>query len=344
MDPLSSHNRRGVARRSTPSHAAAVALAFVLAACASERSASPHVVNGATSTTPAARARAALDRGDLDTALVEADAVLRESPDDADALAVSGLALLLMAETQIETENSDGFTAVLIEDALERLTRAPVQRETRYAAARAAWLLSRGEQALALAHTAARTDGADIGAWHLRTPARRIEYDAAWLTLRQRRAAQVPESELGTLVSECLAHLDALALLSPADPWTPRARAIVLASAGREAEALAELERAAKLLPRDVDVLEDYRVLVTRLQGELEATKRLASFVAAHEWSAAGHLAHGWALYELWRAKRFASGDPLVRARAEADQARLLDPRLHERARKLEVACNSSGP
>lgn len=213
---------------------AALALVFVLGACASERS--PATLAGGGATNALSLARTALDRGELDTALVEADAVLRAAPDDADALAVSGLALLLTAETQIDTQTSDGFTAVLLEDALERLLRAPVRRETSYAAARAAWLLSRGEQALELAHAAARTDGAEIGAWPLRTAARRIEYDAAWLALRQRRAASVPESELVALVAECLAQLDALALLDPTDPWTPRARAVVLASAGRDVE------------------------------------------------------------------------------------------------------------
>lgn len=345
MDPLTSIRDRRCERREAPRNVLFVAL--VLAACASERAAPSRTVertHGPSATTLVSRARAALDRGDLDTALVEADAVLASAPDDRDALAVSGIALLLSAEAQIAGATSDGFTSVLLEDALERLARAPAERESRYAAARAAWLLSQGERALALAHAAARTDGSNIGPWRLPITAQRIEYDAAWLALRQRRAANAHVKELGALVAECLGRLDALAVLSPADPWTPRARAIVLASAGRDTEALAVLGQATESLPRDADVLEDFRVLVTRLHGELEACARLAAFVATHEWSAAGHLAHGWALCELARAKPFASGEPIVHAYAEADQARRLDPRLDARARELERACDSSSP
>jgi len=221
-----------------------------------------------------AMVRAALAQRSYESAIEQVDGAGAVGESDPVLQELGGRALLGLAEREIEHGSASAQTMVLLEDALLRLERAEPRREVLLHAARASWLLSRGAEAHELAHRARSRGSGTPEGWDLPLRPERIEYDAAWLALRQERAAGRGEEELVPLVQECLEHLAELRGIAPQDPWVWRATAVVLESSGRPEDAFAMLDIALDFVPEDAELREDLLALGIRNAGRADLLKQ----------------------------------------------------------------------
>jgi len=163
-------------------------------------------------------ARAALDDGRPEDALVATEDALKLAPRDAGAIALDARARLALAEKGIR--EGLPFTEALLQDALDANLRAGDGPAARIRAARAAYLLGKSDDALRLATEAmARANGAAIEADRL--PQRTLA-EAAYAVYAARRQAGESADDARDAFERTESALSSLLGRAPNDPWVHR--------------------------------------------------------------------------------------------------------------------------
>ncbi|MBM3975765.1 MAG: hypothetical protein FJ299_02105 [Planctomycetes bacterium] len=228
-------------------------------------------------------------------------------------------------------------------DALQALERCPSNSATEHAAAHAAWLASRAEDALRHARAGRGADADPHYPWLLALTPARVRYDAFDFALRSQRAAGGAGTD--ELLEDCRMELAVLLAADPQNVWTWRAYAANEAAAGAPEEALAVLERAIDRLPREYELWNDWRLLARQHVGLRGAAERAEALALRHGQSAPALFHAGSECFEA--ALEQLNSDPLtardgfLRAQEWLTSARATDPAWDASVRDREVVCRA---
>lgn len=220
-----------------------------------------------------ADARAALAAGSPEDALLDTEAALSLFPSDEVALLLHARASLALAEVAVAEGRP--FAREMIEDALAAHQRAGTSAEARLGAARAAYLLNRPAEALALAREGMTTLGGREA--QLDRLPQRIYAEAAFAAYVEKRAtegvAPAEQKESFQITEKALTSLLGRAT---DDPWVYQRLADLYEREGRLTEARDLLVRGVHGVPHD-------RGMVDRLAGVARTLGGSAEVLAVFE-------------------------------------------------------------
>lgn len=231
-----------------------------------------------------ARARQELASGAPEDALLAIDRALALAPEDPELRLLKADASLRLAETKIA---AGGGSGALIEgalaDALEAYLAAGESAHALFGASRAAWLLGRTDEGLALARRGLTLLGPEEVEGRLgelvQSP-QRIHAEQVFAAYVQARAAGAEEAR--ALALECEEALGRVLGRALDDPWAWRTLADLHEREGRAAEARDACLRGLKRRPADAELLARLTRTAEAAAGPQAAVALLEAHLALH--------------------------------------------------------------
>ncbi|HEX6882795.1 MAG TPA: hypothetical protein VF530_05405 [Planctomycetota bacterium] len=231
-----------------------------------------------------ARARQELASGAPEDALLAIDRALALAPEDPELRLLKADASLRLAETRIA---AGGGSGALIEgtlmDALEAYRATGESAHALFGASRAAWLLGRTDEGLALARRGLtllgpEEAGASLG--QLVQSPQRIHAEQVFAAYVQAQAAGAEEAR--ALALECEEALGRVLGRTMDDPWAWRSLADLHEREGRAAQARDACLLGLKRLPADAGLLERLTRTAAAAGGPATAVALLEAHLALH--------------------------------------------------------------
>jgi len=241
-----------------------------------------------------ARARQELAAGAPEDALLAIDRALALAPEDPELRLLKADASLRLAETRIAAGSGSGalIEGVLL-DALEAYQAAGESAHALFGASRAAWLLGRTDEGLALARRGLTLLGPEdeAGLGQLVQSPQRIHAEQVFAAYLQAAAAGAEEAR--ALALECEEALGRVLGRAMGDAWAWRTLADLHEREGRAAQAREACLLGLKRLPADAALLERLTRTAAAAEGPaaavalLEAHRTLHGPLAATRWNLA---------------------------------------------------------
>lgn len=255
------------------------------------------------------RASAELAGGSPEDALTTLDRVLELAPEDEQARLLKADASLRLAEAQLRSGGSAGLIEGALTDALRYYQGLGESAHSLFGASRAAWLLGRAGEALALARRGLplRKEG-EHGLDALGLSPERIYAEQVIEAYRSARRASEPEAE--ALFQEAEGALGKVLGRDSVDAWAWSRLSDLYEWQGALADARSACERGLARSPADASLLERLARVLPAAAGRTAAVVAFEDYVRRHPEVAAGrwHLAE--ARFQL--ALEGYEGDPRV--------------------------------